>query len=92
MRFKDNALDNAYTNWYLASSSCMASWMKDAGFKHIFFENNIPKNPSYPRMFIGCSDKYLKYFTNNKNLFYCSGEYFKILNQNLKNFIHGKKL
>jgi len=68
------------SNWTGATTACYNSWLKDAGFKHVFFtQPGAPLGP--PRqIFIGVVDeKYLKRFQHNANLSYCDDNYFKMV-------------
>ena len=86
---KDNALDRAHTNWNLINTDCMVSMMKDSGFKHIFTEKTYYNKTVFPKIFIGCSDKYFKHFSKNKNLVHHTDECFKKLNEEVTKFIYG---
>lgn len=67
----------APSNWTGATSACYNSWLKDAGFKEIFF-TNAGEGPlgKFRQIFIALvDDSYKSFFINNKNLNYCDVAY-----------------
>lgn len=63
------------SNWTGATTACYASWMKDAGYKHIFISKDDIPRPT--RAFFVCLTNDLEFerFNNNENLIYCDDEY-----------------
>lgn len=67
----------AISNWTGATTACMASWLRDAGFVHVFF-----CEPQFPRpnrqIFVAMlNDQWLDRFHTNKNLKYCDTDYWQ---------------
>ena len=68
------------SNWTGASIGCYASWLKDAGFKHIFVSNWGPYK-SDRRIFVGCkTDKYINIFENDATVYLDKKFFEKIYN------------
>ena len=64
------------SNWTGATTSCYASYLKDAGFEDVYFTQ--PGNPLGPprQIFIAVADPNYNYlFKDNKNLTYCDSKY-----------------
>lgn len=64
------------SNWTGATTSCYASYLKDAGFEDVYFTQ--PGNPLGPprQIFIAVADPNYNYlFKGNKNLTYCDSKY-----------------
>lgn len=65
------------SNWTGATIGCYASWLKDAGFNHIFY-SNWGTYPSHRRIFIALvNDEHLEVLKMNKNLSYCDNKFFE---------------
>lgn len=65
------------SNWTGATTACVASWMRDAGFEHVFF-----CDPQFPRTnrqtFVGLiGDRWHENFISNVNLRYCDMPYWQ---------------
>jgi tRNA (mo5U34)-methyltransferase len=65
------------SNWTGATTACVASWLRDAGFSHVFFCD--PQFPRHNRQtFVALvTDQWLNLFRSNLNLRFCDGEYWK---------------
>ena len=64
------------SNWTGATTACYASYLKDAGFEHVYF--TPPGTPLGPprQLFIGLKDiEYKHFFQDNPNLTFCDSEY-----------------
>ena len=63
------------SNWTGATPACYASWMKDAGYKHIFItKENLPR-PTRAIFVCLSNDDEFDRFVKNENLIYCDDEY-----------------
>lgn len=63
------------SNWTGPTTACVASWLRDAGFEHVFF-----CEPQFPRAnrqtFVALvDDRWVNRFRPNKNLRYCDQDY-----------------
>lgn len=83
--YRTNEL-NASSNWTGATTSCYASWLKDAGFRDIFY-SHIGAGPvgNTRAFFVAVEDeKYTPMFAANKNLNYCDEQYWETVYLNTK--------
>ncbi len=80
----------AHTNWTGPSEGSIVTWLKSAGFPHIF-SKVINRNSAYTRgIFIACiNDNWRNKFKNNQNLFYYNENYFKNIHNNTKKLLEG---
>lgn len=67
----------AISNWTGATTACVASWLRNVGFTHVFF-----CEPQFPRQnrqtFVALTDdRWLDRFENNANLRYCDMSYWQ---------------
>lgn len=65
------------SNWSGPTTACVASWLRDAGFEHVFFSE-----PQFPRAnrqtFVALvNDRWRNRFAANTNLQYCDLEYWR---------------
>ena len=72
------------TNWTGATSACFASWMKDAGYDHIFMTRENYPGPTRKIFICLIGETEFDRFKNNKNLFYCDNEYWKQVHESTK--------
>ena len=65
------------SNWTGATSACYNSWLKDAGFEHVFYTGAGAGSLGAERqIFVGLiDDSYKELFLKNPNLYYCNDEY-----------------
>ena len=79
--YRTTELQGAISNWTGASIACYASWMKDAGFNHVYFSNKpfwAKDTKCRRRFFIGTkTEKYKDKFDNNSNFIYCDDAYWQ---------------
>lgn len=75
---------NSVTNWTGATPACFTSWMKDAGYNHIFMTKiNFP-GPTRKIFICLAEDTELERFKQNKNLLYCDNEYWNKVYESTK--------
>lgn len=67
------------SNWTGATTACYNSWLKDAGFKNIFYTDSGAGPLGEPRqIFIALvDDTYKNLFLKNANLHYCDNDYWE---------------
>jgi tRNA (mo5U34)-methyltransferase len=65
------------SNWTGATTACVASWLRDVGFQHVFFcEPQFPRNNR--QTFVALiDDRWLPTFVSNSNLRYCDMDYWR---------------
>lgn len=65
------------SNWTGASTACVASWLKDAGFDHVLFcAQHFPRDNRQTFVAI-VDDSYLDFWRGQQNLAYCDKDYWQ---------------
>ena len=65
------------TNWSGPTTACVASWLCDAGFDHVYISDTGFSGPTR-QMFVALADaQYRARFDHNANLHYCDDQYWQ---------------
>jgi len=82
--YRTTELSNAISNWTGATTAGWCSWMRDAGFKDVYY--TTPGFSGKTRqMLVGVKDtKYKQRFDNCENLHYCDDEFWNIVFEKTK--------
>ena len=67
----------AVSNWTGATTACVASWLKDAGFDHVFFCRDHFPRPKRQIFVAMTHDRWLPVFQHNTNMRYCDSQYWQ---------------
>ena len=88
--YEDDVMEGADSNWTGANIHCIAAWMKNAGFKHIFIQKPFNDKGYCVLNFFGCTgDKYKELFIDNEELIYCDEAYFQKCHKETEKFLDG---
>lgn len=67
----------AVSNWAGPTTACVASWLRDAGFQHVFFcEPQFPR-PNRQTFVAMIDDRWLSRFQRNPRLKFCDTDYWQ---------------
>jgi tRNA (mo5U34)-methyltransferase len=79
--YRTTELQGSISNWTGASTACYTSWMKDAGFEHVYYSTQPFWSKDTVRrrkFFVGLkTDEFKQMFDKNKNFAYCNDLYWQ---------------
>ena len=65
------------SNWSGATTACVSSWLKDAGFEHVYFCSEHFPRPDRQTFVALVDNKHKDLFDANTNLAYCDRDYWQ---------------